>query len=768
MKQNITHLSFLIAGLMSMLPTFLSGQTTPVIIEENVLNLLSEDLSVELLDFIQKEDLLATLNLADIIPFKDWRKLIYQQTEKAKASKVLPTKLTIEALTLSPPANSFSLDLPTNYTNIKVQSGYSLGKIPLKFQGRIVTTDFQFQPRLSNFSIDFNPLAYLNQLKSKYQINPSSIIARTSLDKFEKPKLPNDPSKESAAFTAREQAIIINEVKFQLYQYLITHPKYIALVAQKDTLNTSANTEKISFQNNSLKAKEKGTTPLTDSLQQFVQKKEMLIDSLQLIYQQQWVYRKSYYTDTLQAIKQKINSYAKNIHQYNDPAVLRQEILTDTKQSLLTKFLAASKKIAIGQSVINDVWYTAPYLPINGFQYAFEGVKWFGTIAFGKQVYQTNFSPIGAAKVFNQIEGARVFMVKGGYTFADKKSKLTYSFIQLKEQGNFDQGIVLAPQNNAIFSVAGSGQLSDKIGINTSISFSRNVWGQTDLATSKQINNRTIAGETTVVADLMQGDLTLAVGYYFVGADYIAAANPFLQNNQHGLVTKLNGRLGEKLAVSASFKSGKTLDASITGGDQSQIQLLGAVNWYPIVGLTISGQIAPNTFKHFGNGTATTTGTNTLYNLQMTRQSTLKDRTILLTGGYTNYNSQWQHYDSTLINQTNHFFIQQTLVFANQSQLSLMNMLGLDADKQIDKKKQYSFFSELSYQLAFPKGTTTMGLQLIKDAVSATWYYGLTTTQAIKLGSTLALSTNFSWQLPYKQPNNKHRYWGQLALTKQF
>ena len=772
MKLGLVKIYFLLwcVNLLMLFPIFLNGQTENIIAKANILNLLSEDLSPEMLQFIQEENLLAELRLMDIIPFKDWRKLLSNQAAIESKLNRPPTQIRLQSLVLNHKVDTIPLDLPTNYTNIQIQSGLSFGKIPVKLNGRLVTADFKIQLESTNFSLDFNPLAYLNQLKKTYQPNPNLITQQSGLANFKQPDLLNGQAKLLAAFSPREQVIILNEVKFQVYQHLIAHPKFIDLVGKKDSLATSIKEQKIITEKEYAKGvpspKNTRQKIRVDSIQQLIQHRNNQIDSLVFFYQKRWENRKSYYSDTLQVLKQKLNAYADEIDQYNNPDVLRQQILADKNQPLLTKILAGSKKIAIGQSIITDSWYTAQNLPINGIQYQFEDTKWFGTLAYGKQVYNNNFSPIWTAKLFNQVAGANTLMLKVGHTFSDKRSRITYTFIRLKEKGNYNQGIVLAPKNNAVFSVSGYGRINNKIGVNTSISFSRNIWGQTDLSNSNRISKENTAGEFTLSGNLLADDLVFDMGYYYVGANFIAAANPFLQNNQHGLVTKINGKIGKKLALSAEFKSGRSLNHSITGGTQTQFQLLGAFNWHPVSGLNISGQIAPNTFKHFGNGTASTSGENTLYNLQISQQQTINEAILLLSGGYTNYNTQWQYYDTTFVNKTVHFYFQPSFVLANQSQISLRSMLGIAKE---EGQRQFSFFSELSYQFRLEKWKISSGVQTLKDTFSKNWYYGITNSSEIQLSETLALMTNISFQIPYeKAAFSKKRYWGQLELIKQF
>lgn len=775
--------SYLLTVLFLLSNNLLIGQQEIVGQKEEMLRLLSEDMDTDMLAFIEAEGLLTEIDISQLIPFAGLSNLIDGKTRDANLLERMPSELILQANYLANNLNdSLAVALPKNYNNILLRSGLKVGNIPIQLNARLVTADLKIQRKLSNISIDFDPIQHLNQFKSKYQPDPSSLLRTNGLLDME--VINNMGSHQKLPpFNLRELAIIRNEVKFQLYQHLVTHPKFIGLLSAKDSLQSQANIVKKQTKGSGeeLAIKAKQQIPNKAEGEQSVKAKvaqhskgllteKEQADSLLKVYQNQWESRKSYYRDTLQLLREKLTKYTTLLGKFEDPKVIKDKMLKDRDLSLGTRLLAATEKIAIGQSIIDDSWYTAKSFPINGLQYGFKANHLYGSIAYGKQVFNTSYSPVWTSQLFNQLDGAKVMMIKGGYEFASDNNRLEYTYIQLKENGNAGQGLFLAPKNNAVFSMNSQSSIADKILINTTIGFSRSIWGQQDLSFSNKISEKNTAGEITIGGHFFKDRMQVDVGYFYVGANFIAAANPFLQNNQHGLVSKIEGKLSNNLLVTSELKYGKSLDEQVVGGAQNNWQLLGTINWQPTNSLSLSGQISPNVFKHFGAGVAVINGANTLYNVQITNQFKIKESNLLVTGGFTNYNTQWQYYDTTLVNKTNHLFLQKTLLLADNSNLSFTAMLGFVSDESEVMDAQHTYFSSLNYQLEIGKNwTSSLGGQLLKDAFLEDWFYGLTTTNEWQLGEKIAIIMDFSIQIPYGNTTEvNNRYWGNLELIKRF
>ena len=786
-------IQFIILSLLLAFPLW--GQAQQEVSEHFLADLLGEEMDQDLLDFLKEEKILEQLKLSDILPSSDWRSLLLKKENRQRLLNQLPTEVVLQSLMVrNRQIDSFDVKLPNNYTNILFRSGVQVGQIPIKFNGRLVSSDFQFQRKLSNFSIDFNPLQYLQQFTEKYSPNPAVL-----LDQVSNPSLAglnkSEDLKQTLPFNKSDKVLLRKEIKFQVYQYVTTHPSFIQLIAQRDSLQESTNTQRAYVQNQKeigsqtvdslqqlannqidkvVAAKNKAfsmPTQLKDSLSTIIHSKRVMADSILTLYHDRWEERKSYYGDTLRALQQKLKSYADELDQFNDPTFLKNKLLQDKELPLYKRLLAASERISIGQSILDDSWYTVKNLPFTGVQYGFKSGHFFSKVAYGKQVYNTNFSPIWSSQLFHEIEGAKVLFLKGGYRAADQESSLSYTFIKVKESGDFSQGNILAPKNNTVFSIDGRGKIGKHTHLNGIFSFSRSAWGQADLSINNQINKTNTAGEITLSNQLFAQQVQMELGFFYVGANFIAAANPFLQTNQQGLVAKITGKIGQQLEVATEIKTGESIDPSLTGGDQKNLQVLGSFNWRPSNRWSFSGQIAPNTFKHFGTGAIAINSANILYNAQVSAQYNKENIMGIVTGGFTNYNTQWQYYDTTFVNKTNHLFLQKSLIFSNQSTLSFMSMMGFSADNQeIESTTQQSFFSEIDYQFSIgQKWTSSAGIQVLKDAFLQEWMYGITGANEITITPQLRFVIDFTYQLPRtKTATNPSRFWGKLELIKQF
>lgn len=709
--------------------------------KETILTILSEDLNEEIIQFLKEEQLVSTISWQDIMPFEELKLLLKQEQEVGKkkhSNIILRTQY----------SNPFLLDIMNQaynpvYTNISAQTNLAIKGIPLRLNTNITAVDLQVKKEWSSFSIDFDLMTYLEGLKSNLLPNPIKLFDQLSttpdlsLDAISNSPIDRNILKD---LSASERNIMKSELKFQLYQYIVTHPQFVKLATQVDQV------------------KQKKTQIKKNNIEQPTQE-------IREQYQQQWEIRKQYYGDSLQMVQQKVNGVAKLLNTYNDPTKLSNLLLKKKDVSFYQKILAASKKINIGQSSIEGDWYTAKSFPIQGIQYQYSTSRLYGTFAYGRQRYPNQYIPSWGLGVFRQPAGANILHLKNGCLLG-KQHSIEYNFIRIKDNGNLKEGLIVAPQNNTVFTISGKSQITSTLQLKATLGFSRNVWGNTDLTNQTTIEPGNSVSEITISNSFFNNRWQLELGYYYVGVNYITRANPFLQNNQQGFLGKVEGQLGDKLNTSLEIKLGQTIDGNLFNGDQKRMQLVGAFNWRPSSRISIVGQVVPNTFKHYGTGAVAISNSNFLYNLQGNIAFTIDKTQSYSTLGVTNHRTQLSFADTSSVNHTNYLFLNQSILLSKSWQVSMLAMLGQTASAEEELSSSYF---QLESGLQREKWNTSLGIQYLKEILDPTWFYGIKYSQELQLieNTSLLLDVSMQWPSTLSIDTDK-RFWGSLMITTKF
>jgi len=719
--------------------------------------ILAEDFSTEDIQLIEDSGVLKDLTIKELLSFDAFREVLALQ-KKGKGVKKINTNLSIQTLYTK---NMVVDTTEYIYSNLRLHTAVKIGSIPFSTTGRLVAIGNKIHKNLSGISFDFDAPSFLNQFRSDLMPTLPALSASTltknlstsGTSLINPSSLTNPIGKD---WKPEELAVLHKEVKFQLYQTIVSHPTFIRLIKSRDSLQMMARA-----------TSEKVTKNLEETSAQIVANQEV-VDSFLNRYQALWADRKTYYTTDLQALKQKMAHYAALAKKYNDPAYLRTKVLTNKKLSWGKRLLAATTQLNIGQSTLNDSWYVLKHLPISGVHYAFDQGAISGAIAIGRQQYQNQFTPIWSNELFSGTKGGAIVYMQAGFNYG-KRNTLRYSFLSVKDRGDNAVRFIPIAQNNAVFSLSSNTQLYKNIQLKTSFGFSRTVWGSLDLDSSTKINSANSAYEVTLVGSLFnQQPLQVEVGYFYVGPTYRTSGNPFLQTNQQGMLTKASGQIGKTFDISTEFRVAQTVDENWTNGKQKELQLLGTFNWRPSNTLSITGQFSPNTFKYYGTGDFNTSNANWLYALQATTQKGIKQSEWIGTIGTTNFRGQLNYIDTVHFNNSNYLFTQQSIVLPSHLQFTLLVLGGQQTLADIVGKRT-SFSSELSITYQRKKWDSTFGFQVQKDAYLNNWYYGYTVFQQVKIGQGGSLSTDISWQLPLQNTVSvQPRFWGSLKLNQRF
>ncbi|MEO1517233.1 MAG: hypothetical protein AAFV95_19565 [Bacteroidota bacterium] len=697
-----------------------------------------------LLQFIVDENLLADVKRKEIIPSESWNSL-FDPNQKKKPFQLIPPQVAMGAFYGNIPQidSTTSNDL-VFFQHLMMDAGVQVKGMPIHLNGRLVFNHSQWQKKMSSFSIAFDHQAFLHRFGQDLYPEWSVGADLPSLDALQMTE------RESArqATQKADRQIIQQEIRFLVYQKIITHHKFIKMLESKDSLQSTSMNQQVDVPKNQNQQAQKLLNKYRDS----------------------WENRKTYYGDSLRQVKHRIDQHHNRLNAIQNQNVLRKKILQTQQLKLIEKLLLVSKKIKLGRSVIQDSWYTAENLPINGFQYGFDTGKWEGEFAIGRQVFNNHFSPAWGSNLFNQINGGQVLFAKATYKLTEQ-TELSYSVLRLKETGRFSTPYVIAPQNNLVFSIGARSKLSDILGIRSEWSFSRSVWGQPDVSIDNQIGRRNIAGEATVTGQWSKNKLETELGYFYVGPDFISAGNPFMQNNQQGMIAKARGQLGRRIKMEGEVRLGQSIDQrSIAGGKQNDWQIIGSIHWQLLQNLIVSAQASPNYFRQFGTSEVTISHQNMLYHLFAQSQHKIRNRLLTQTMGMSNFHSNLHLTDSSWNNATRQVYWQSSLLLSARRSLSVLSLWGINQGQTSSSNKQHTFFTELGYGWEGDRLNIKAASQLVKDATLNTWFVGMTQSIQFQVFKNTQFTADVSYQLPTQtdERQGKHRYWGRLEIIQTF
>lgn len=744
-RKNLSFTILMLTVLVQLLLSnklFSQSNAAHLLSKENVIHLVTEELDSSLSMFIKTEFLDSEQwGLNSVLPFSELSVLFEQLQETSSYRGQIAVQSTyLDGFT----GDSISRLEPQNFTLFELNTSISVAKLPLNIGGRGIITNGSFDENLSRFQIQFDWRQYLRKFESGYESGFDALQAGLS---------GVEPSTE--LLTTPEVAMLQNELKFQVYQMIISHPKFVDMLVAKD----------------SLIQERKDINNLAEQPQVLINSKREKAKEVVQIYRQLWKDRSSYYGKPLDSLKTKIENITTDFQAQQRLDSIKQNIQEDPTISKFRKLLASTKHFSIGQTILDESWYTVSSLPINGVHYAYEGNKGYGSVAYGKQFFNTHFYPWLNSTIRNA-PGGNVFFFKYGIK-SDENNWLQYSYLNHQESARAIEGIVLPSRRNQIFSLSGKVALLEQISLKSEIAFSRNATPADNLVGTVNDLRRSTAGEIQLESHFFNNGLNAGIGYYYVGPEYISTTNPFLQTNREGFILDVKGNLKNKLFIDATVRLGKSID-DIGAVQQKEVQVLGNLTWEVDERFSISGHVSPNTFQQLGTGIANFSASNWLYNFQANYQVALGKTNLVNSGGLTNYNGRIINLDSSQVNSAVNVFSQHSMMFPNQHIFTVIGMVGWNSTPSLEMDQQNeednSIFIQAQYQIPSKKYSVSLGGQLVKDAFDPDFYYGIINSFNFHISSSFELVGDFNLQLPCnkKEINQKRFLLANLRLSKLF
>ena len=543
-----------------------------------------------------------------------------------------------------------------NLSYMKLGTAVNVFKLPLdiSLQGAYLNKEFNWN--LSSLNIQFDHREFLeniaaeqlNKAKAGLPENPLNTIKDKNLKDVFSTRLP-DAKLPKNPFDNASIDLIKNELKYKVLAYVINHPKYQEIIVKgkkkKESLinktSEKVNSRKDSLSNKvdqKLLQKKDGLMNSTDSLLQVaITKKDSLfttyekykretirVDKIikerdtkalqkelevefteneryeQLLkiskdYKKTWETRKQYYGDSLNRVKDKyLNSISKDDLQKLGKDSLLSIVNSVKSNSLTQNILKHIQKLNIGQTVIDDHWFLAENLSLNGALINFEKGSYNISGAVGIQRFDYSILPLLGFSLPTQLPDKKFLYGSIVYKFGEL-FELKFSTLNSKEKFNdFSSGLPLERDNN-VFMISGKTQILKGVNLITDVAYSRTqglVVQLPDTDRLKDIDNA--AGEIKLAYEIPNTGFEIEGGYFFIGSQYLSLGNPFLRKDQKGLTFGLSGSLFNRLNLNITARHGQSVASSKETPGRSDLTINVSASLNVTKNLTFTASVYPN------------------------------------------------------------------------------------------------------------------------------------------------------------------------------
>jgi hypothetical protein len=642
---------------------------------------------------------------------------------------------------------------PTNFQDYHYQSavfttGLDNDILPIGVSGRIAYINNTYQSDISNLSVQFDHQSFLQRVKRKYANKIKRNIDVNVVNEF----------------TAKENVILKEEVRFQLLQRIMASPEYEKLIIREKRRLSDTLTHVV----------EKVTEDAPNRIKKdSADYKQLVILSQE--YRSQWEKRQAYYGEPLNELNEKIETQSIQISEFNDPDRLKSAILKSKDLPFLTKVLAATEDFGVGNSTIDGNWYTAQQFPVRGLKYGVNLGGLYAEVNYGKQVYNNFTNPLWGSSLFREVGSGPILFVKGGGEFG-KGHSFEFNYLSVNNREKQRQNPFF-PKRNSVFSLTNTSGISNSMYVTSTIAYAKNDWNNSYLEGEDVFRN--LAGDVSLAANFFEDLLNVSAGYYYVGPDYFTVANPFLLNDQQGVRASAKGSIGDKIKISGEGRIGVSLDDNATTkGENRSLQFIGSISYKITSWLEITGQVSPNTFKQYGTGQVALSNDNFIYNCQVSMHGKVGGSTLLSYGGISNYSTHTNYLDTAWMNNSSSIYNQSSLILKNGNRFTWLvsrTTSGSPVDDQNveenETKKFKSFISRADYSFGVGKARLSLGIEWTEDGFLLQKMYGANIGFQWALSSKINLFTSANLQIPMKwETENKpsSRFVGQTKFIQSF
>lgn len=669
------------------------------------------------MDYLTDNQLIDSFDLRTLAPNTSFVEIL-GKLQAAKLPKDVPmkskTQLSIDQYYLQHDTLFSGASSPWT-TQLSLQQEMSVAGLPFTLSGNGILSDRQLDRRRSGVSFNFDAQKLIIQHKQAYQQQLAIPKLWAGTDNL------LDLSEE-------EQNILQNEVRFQFYQYLITHPSFSQTKIALDSTIHSLHSIQDSI-------------PLKDLQIQLVQ-----LQQIEQQYRQHWDEKSNYLQTHVNTLQQKTTAFLQQLKKYDDPQYLKQQLLKRSDLSIKDKLFILTRRFDLGRFHLSSRKIAVKHLVLNGLHYQIEQQRWFAGVAWGRQSFTTNFLPNFNRSFFDRFSNNQALYLKAGIG-TETSNHLQVNILHMKEGGERSDSIYLYPKRNVVFTLAGQQQVGQDWHLVSELAFADHDLVGTNLeGPDGATDPLRMAGEISLAYRPSQQPYSLAFGAFYTGPRFISLGNPFLLTNRQGVLLKLGSQVSKKLQLDLDIKYGQSIGTdNLFEGELSDLQIVGGLQWQLNKNVNVSLKIAPNTFKQSGAGEFNVSNNNSLYHLQTSLKSNVLSHELQSIIGFTNYRSNFSFYDTTALDQFNYLYLQESLSLSDNQSLNITVTLGSTNPFKDDLTE---VFSQVGYGHQKNNIHISLGGQFLQDRFEAAWRYGISSQLQWRISRQFTFGLDINYQTP--------------------
>ena len=526
--------------------------------------------------------------------------------------------------------------------------GVQAGILNNKFNWNLSSVDFDFDQRALLEKQVSEKLNGVNPLESgKYDelTNRYDQLKSADIKKFYSGRIP-DPNILNNPFDSPDVDLIKNELKSKLLNFIVNHPKYQELYANqipkdkealKNEVQNRAKSQADSLKNKAIAKGETSKDKMNgkkDSLSQRYDKVMTTKDSLSRKfrkhsekiskakntamqvkdkisnpkanvksaiadisskYRETWEDRKRYYGDSLQNFKARFLSGTSkaDIKKMSKDSLL-SILESKTGNTGIKSVMQRVNQLNIGRAVINDHWFLAENLSLNGAKVGYEKDNYAFQAGAGGQRFDYSIFPLLGVTLPTKLPNRTFLYGSAEYKVKDAFS-LKFSTLNSKESINELSGPTALERVNNVFLVSGITHLIGGLSLEVDAAYSRTNGVFVQLPDNSPAGNADRgAGEAKLNYQIPKTNLNVEVGYFYLGSQYVSLGNPFIRNGQKGLTFGLKGTVFNRLDFDFSVRDGQSTESNKLEPAREDLVINGSARLNISKNLSLSASVFPN------------------------------------------------------------------------------------------------------------------------------------------------------------------------------
>ena len=691
-----------------------------------------------------------------------------------------------------------SLSYQNDFLNANVSLNLKLGELPFTLQGSAIlekgrlVTDFSY----ANIRLDIS--AYQEALKRKVG------------DKILKERFDYNKLTDKINLMGKEASILKSDAQFNIYNTLITHPKVTVLRQNLETnfdgikgsLDSIVQSKATTIRDSTLKSnliEQWKNTPWRDSItgdwqKQGEQKIELLkkkfitegdsimnkitflkklmkmhqtLKSVETKYDSLWEERKMI-MGKIEQVKGKVMGAEEEIKRLTDVNSLKDKMLSNKYLTSKEKLLMNIKGLEMGQIGVDESDFTLKYKVLNGIQFGYEKGKREWGVLYGKTRLQNFDNPV-YLDAFQKTTLGRTFMYAKFSQLMGDSSKVSFSILNADRSQDTVGNNLTTLNHNTVLSMGYEKNISNSISIETQIALS-NTRNESGISLGESgenwINNM---GVSSTLYWHVRPQISVGVGYYYIGDRFNTYGNDFLINNRNGFkLSAKSSLLKNRLNLKAELKQGYLNTPSVIGlSNYNIIQATTELSWVISKLGSLNFQYIPNTLterptNRDGQGydyisNIYTISGNFSYKIGKYNQKSFFS--------VSNLNQQLDFFDSLRVNQNEYINFRHESSLTDKMSMVLNTNLGLNENFRVK-----TGYNQIDVRYKFNKSLRIIiGAQMVKRLGDKEWRKGLVSNLNVNIKKVIALKIGVIYRHRKDEAqSSKHEWIGTSSMSWYF